>query len=181
MPRFVLAIIALILVVPSALAAPLATVGVAPGGEVVRDDTKPYYLLATASEPEGPRRAQHEDDCAYDANAPSDNGSAADDAALELVGAIAGWNALHDPRLSTWYPTCISAGFAASNAPAATNSGIDGYAAYDVTTGRYYLDSDNSASVPLPAAPTVRVLVLMTGTIGVGSQADCEGCPPPTV
>ena len=57
----------------------------------------------------------------------------------------------------------------------------DGHVSYHFPTGRYYVQFQGGISIPIafPAMFEVRTVILATGTTGVGTEADCETCPPP--
>lgn len=190
MPRTTLALLVLVLLAPTALAAPIASVGVGPGGRIVQDDGTPYYLLVHASEPQAPRTAGPRDDCAYDPQRPDTRPPTLEHALLALVNEVATWDPIEEPRVSGWYPRCFSGAFG--------NPLMAGAVSYDAPTGRYYLrvESPLAPTIPLPLSihwpasvgeePIVPLAfnaaaqVALTGTTGIGTEADCEGCPPPT-
>jgi hypothetical protein len=185
MLRAVFVIVVLVLISPSVLADPLATAGVGPRG-LVKDPGEPYYLLVHASAPEGPRSpSAPEDDCAYDPRTNQTHAPPLPTAILRLAQEIADWDATEEPRISGWYPTCFAGSFS-PGAPTGTALPVSGWIAYDFATGGYYVALQGSIEIARPvlnAFPTgftVDVLVVGAGTTGVGTEADCETCPPPT-
>lgn len=180
MPRIVLAIVALVLTSPLALAEPVATAGVGPDG-LVRDEGEPYYLLAHASAPEAPHQGKPTDDCAYQER-PGAQPPPLQRALVLLAQRVADWDPVAEPRISGWYPTCFSATFLESGGNTPPMKGV---VSYDFASGRYFVATRGQVFVPTPVASalptgfTVDVDLVATGTTGVGTLADCETCPPP--
>lgn len=164
-------LIAALVLSPSAMA---ASVALGPDGLASPERGEPYYVWLVVGSPEGPGMAEPTDDC----------GAGSRPALLAAPGAIAADVAAWDPFSNfgggTWFPTCVSgtalecdgsAGTPCTPAPVPMKA----YVAYDVTTGRYYLELDSAA---LPGMPSPASLAL-TGTTGMGLLMDCVGCPPP--
>lgn len=175
--------LALAIAVPTALADPIAAVGLAPGARVVNDTSGPYYLFATASQPDAPRPAKSSDDCAA--------GQAAlppDGALLKLIRGmpLPTQNAGVPHTVAPYVPTCFATE-AKVETLGTTNTlppvGADVRASYNVSDGRYYVDPDLEAGIPgIPIVPPTGFSMsskALTGTTGVGLMADCEECPQP--
>lgn len=176
LPRIVLILaLVVILAMPSVAATPIATVAVGPGG-VSNTTNRPYYWAANVSEPEGPGAASPADDCGRPLPPPNGEDPPEEPRDPNLsahLARLAAWNPQEEPRISGWYPRCIV--FSLGTSPVGTI-----YLAYNVDTGRYYVDAETSlaAAIPIPMGFSMAGMA-MTGTTGAGSSADCVGCPPP--
>lgn len=174
MPRIALVlVIALVLALPAAAAlgsgvAP--SVGVGPRGPVTGGG-EPYYLLVHVLPVEAPREGDAKDDCS------SDNGARPpplEAALLGLAQQVASWDPAQEPRISGWYPRCFAGTLLDEHAP------VWGRVSYDLPTGRYYVEL--TSDIPTTGAPfafNAATELRLTGTTGVGTEADCETCPPP--
>lgn len=172
MLRIASALLLSLLLVPTALADGIA---VGPRGFVDPMRGEPYYVWIRPTGPETPHSAQPGDDCGAGSR------PALVASARGIAGDVASWDPLQDFGGGRWFPTCVAGtlGCDASmgmpclpvNAPAKV------YVAYDVTTGRYYLELGSDA-IPGFATPSAATIAF-TGSTGVGLLMDCVGCPPP--
>lgn len=170
MPRFVVIAALLALLVPTALAEPIATVAIGPGGTVSTDKNEPYYLAFDVSAPEAPRQGQPQDDCAFrpppQPGEPDPRGGTREPSTIEKLLA---WDPTTSGSFSDWFPTCAWVDLQA---------GTGAYASYNVSTGRYYARVGNSA-IPGGTAGFAMTDLTVSGTSGAGAKADCFGCPTP--
>ncbi|HUR67649.1 MAG TPA: hypothetical protein VM370_00255 [Candidatus Thermoplasmatota archaeon] len=147
---------------------------VAIGPDGLAQEGEPYYLRADPSAPDAPRSATKDDDCGYNGNGTPRTGPQR--LAGKLAGDIQAWDPLAEPRISGWFPTCLATTVTPGSIPA------QAYVAYDVETGRYYVEATTPIplnELPIPLFFTAQTTSAMTGTTGVGLMADCELCPPP--
>lgn len=130
----------------------------------------PYFLRFTLTDPEAPRAASADDDCAS-TRAPAQR------SLVEVAARLVAWKPLERPSFSDWFPTCTGGSVLVPCTPTPAGLGCGAatevaYATYDVASGRYYVEG------PVPA-PELAASLALTGTTGAGSEADCEYCPPP--
>ena len=162
---------------------PLLDVGVGPNGPVNGASGEPYYLLAHVGAPEAPHDADEKADCSFNPERPGARPPPLESALLSLAAEVASWDPASEPRVSGWYPRCFAGTLLDEHAP------VWGRVSYDVPTGRYYVEIEGDITstggvLPVGAAAAMRsatTLVRLTGTTGIGTEADCEGCPPPTL
>lgn len=164
-------ILAALVAVPVAAADPILVLSYTPNG-VEPHDAPRYYLKATLSPPDAPRRNEsYANDCAKER--PSDPGAGAARVVMPLLRI--------DPRSGTfsdWFPSCVAVPLGAPGADGTPGPSF-GYASYNVSSGRYY--AELPPWTPLVAATTSSSASSgHTGTTGAALSADCVGCPPPT-
>lgn len=151
-----------------------ASIAVGPDGIVDPMRGEPYYVWLIVRSPEAPGAGSAEDDCGAGSR------PALIASANSIVGDFAAWDPMTDFGGGTWFPTCV-----AGTTECEPSTGmpcfplrvpIKAYAAYDVTTGRYYLELGSDAFPGFtPAASTIA----LTGSTGAGILMDCVGCGPP--
>lgn len=138
-----------------------------------------YYIRVRPTEVEAPRspHANEETDCAA-----SDRPGSMEEGALRVIDPILGME--KDPRefysIHEPYPECVALplGFASACIESVVSvCASPGYAAYDTTTGRYHIEGDDIGSEDIPLGFAARFVI--TGSTGIGGDADCETCPPP--
>lgn len=148
---------------------PSGEFGVGPDGIV--DSSSPYYILINLSSPEAPSRAGKDADCA---GASRPGGPS--EAVQRLVPAAPD---TLPTTLTPYVPKCVAMPV---RAPCMNGACTAAYVAYNVETGRYYVEP----GVGLPLAFRLGLPAGAhstsegySGTTGVGVLTDCVGCPPP--
>lgn len=150
------------------------SVAVGPDGFADPIRGEPYYVWLVVGPPEAPSGAGSSDNCGAGSR------PALLASAMDVANDIAAWDPMANFGGGTWFPTCVSGSVLECDSSAGVpcmpmNAPTKTYVAYDVTTGRYYLQLDANALPGMPMAATIAI----TGSTGVGMLMDCVGCPPP--